>query len=422
MANTHARTADYGGASLYLLRWLRSACVVLFGALATAEAGHAQTLTVHPRDLLDGEPDAFAALLEVSRPAPVSAEDMGKILKALPSQGEVTDLGFLAQQKVNAVRELLAATRRGWYEIKVVDLPQAVIALHARAVVLISVPAVTLLKAAELQALAAHEIGHEYVWAEWTRAHQHVDHERLKELELVCDAIAAVTLRQLGMDPSSTIDGIAKVTRFNRERFGAATNEKSYPTLAERRAFAHQLQRWLRDWNSGARSLQGGNWVTLTTQTASAAAEERKQPGLPPNVEVALEFRDLLKAMWRLSPSFREQCRRLESFPQVRVRVLSDDMPRAGASAARSALHSRGGRLVTAEIYVNRSSNPTNLAELIAHEIEHVLEQLDGVDLRSESGKGAVWKTDDNAFETRRAIEAGRRVGREVAGIDRGKD
>jgi len=120
-------------------------------------------------------------------------EDMGAILRGLPPEGEVTKLGAPAQRKVDAVRRLLTATRRDWYEIKVIDVPQAAIGLHARAVVLISAPAITLVNAAELQALAAHEIAHEYVWTEWNRAHEHADQERLRELELVCDAIAAVT-------------------------------------------------------------------------------------------------------------------------------------------------------------------------------------------------------------------------------------
>lgn len=43
-----------------------------------------------------------------------------------------------------------------------------------------------------------------------------------------------------------------------------------------------------------------------------------------------------------------------------------------------------------------------------------MLEQLEGTDLRAQAGNGVVWKTADNAFETRRAIEMGRRVAREV--------
>ena len=78
-----------------------------------------------------GEPAAFMELLEAARPAPVSREDLGAILRALPPEGEVTKLGAPAQQKVDAVRQMLKSTQRDWYEIKVIDLPQAAVALHA---------------------------------------------------------------------------------------------------------------------------------------------------------------------------------------------------------------------------------------------------------------------------------------------------
>ena len=248
MAYIQARPPEGGGVSLYLLRRFGSAAVVGLFLLSTGVIVHGQMLAFgNPRDLLMDEPAAFIELLEAARPAPVSREDMGAILRALPPAGEVTELGAPTQRKVDAVRLLLTATRRDWYEIKVIDLPQAGMALHARAVVLIPAPTIALLSAAELQAMVAHEIGHEYVWTEWHRAHQRADQERLKELELVCDAIAAVTLRQLGMDPSKVIDAIEKVAQFNRQRFGSAINEKSYPTVAERRAFVRQIQRWLRD-------------------------------------------------------------------------------------------------------------------------------------------------------------------------------
>jgi hypothetical protein len=238
---------DRGGVSRYLLRWSRAAAVVVeLVLLSTGVTAYGQTLSFrNRRDLLMGGPAAFIELLEAARPAPLSREDMGAVLRALPAEGEVTRLGALAQEKVDAVRQLLTSTRRDWYEIKVIDLPQAAVALHARAVVLISAPAVTLLDAAELQALAAHEIGHEYLWTEWNRAHQDADQERLKELELVCDATAIVILRGLGKDPSRLVDALEKISRFNRERFGAAINETNYPTVAERRAFARQIGRWL---------------------------------------------------------------------------------------------------------------------------------------------------------------------------------
>ena len=54
-------------------------------------------------------------------------------------------------------------------------------------------------------------------------------------------AIAIVTLHGLGMDVSRLMSGVQKISRFNRERFGTANNEKDYPTLAERQAFARAM-------------------------------------------------------------------------------------------------------------------------------------------------------------------------------------
>ncbi len=70
------------------------------------------------------------------------------------------------------------------------------------------------------------------------------------------------------------------------------------------------------------------------------------------------------------------------------------------------------GVLVSVDIHLTRIEDPV---ELIAHEIEHVVEQLDEIDLGVYVGSGNVWKREDGAFETRRAIEVGRRVAHDVS-------
>jgi predicted Zn-dependent protease len=193
-------------------------------------------------DLLATDSNAIVRFLETARPAPVSAEEKARILSTLPLDGEVTDLSASARQKIAALTELLRVTgRESVYEIKVIDVPQAAIGLHARAVILVSEAALTLLDADELQASLAHEMGHGYVWTERERAFQLGDHKRLKDLELVCDAIAIVTLHGLGMDVSRLMSGVERTSRFNRERFGTANNERDYPILAERQAFARAM-------------------------------------------------------------------------------------------------------------------------------------------------------------------------------------
>ena len=79
--------------------------------------------------------------------------------------------------------------------------------------------------------------------------------------------------------------------------------------------------------------------------------------------------------------------------------VLIENRPGRSLSLhARTVLAHQGGTLVSARVYLKPG---LDAAELIAHEVEHILEQLDGVDLKTQAG--AVWKTDDGAFETRHA-------------------
>src|SRR5262245_5907837 len=201
------------------------ASVFLFGASPSQSAREAVPLATS-QDLLATDPNSITRFLETARPAPVSAEEKTRVLSTLPLDGEVTEISGPARQKLAALTGVLRATgRESVYEIKVIDVPQAAIGLHARAVLLISEAALTLLDAGELQALLAHEIAHEYMWTERERAFQRADRSRLKDLELLCDGIAIVMLHGLGIDVSRLMAGVRRISRFNRERFGTANNE-----------------------------------------------------------------------------------------------------------------------------------------------------------------------------------------------------
>jgi hypothetical protein len=52
--------------------------------------------------------------------------------------------------------------------------------------------------------------------------------------------------------------------------------------------------------------------------------------------------------------------------------------------------------------------------ELIGHELEHLIEQLDGVDLAAHIARRVARRTDAGHYETQRAIQVGRRVAKEV--------
>lgn len=151
-------------------------------------------------------------------------------------------------------------------------------------------------------------------------------------------------------------------------------------------------------------------WASL-----SAARPDQSRP--PANLRVASALRVVVDAMWQASPTFRRQCRRLSAEPSLLVTLSrANQSPDGSYANAWTALTFKEKMAVAAQVNINSDSN---VAELIAHELEHILEQLDGVDLQAQAGNGVVWKSGKASFETRRAIEAGRRVAREI--VDGGK-
>lgn len=174
--------------------------------------------------------------LDACRPTPVSAVEKAAVLRSLPTEGAMMQLGASERRKLDAMSRVLRANARdSVYDIKVITVPQAWTGLYEKAVVLISRQTLALLSSEELQALVAHEIGHGYVWRQYADAKSHKDTKRLRELELVCDAIAIRALAREGVSPHRLQTANEKVYRYNHERFGVALNEGSYPSTKERR-------------------------------------------------------------------------------------------------------------------------------------------------------------------------------------------
>lgn len=135
---------------------------------------------------------------------------------------------------------------------------------------------------------------------------------------------------------------------------------------------------------------------------------------LPANLEIADMYRSHVESMLRRSPTFRRQCRRLANAPGLTVVLRQFLMrPPDRVRAQTSFGTDRDGRLLA--IVDLRALE--NHVELIAHEIEHVIEQLDGVDLRARAslpGTGVRLCEGGGAFETIRATRAGLAVAEEV--------
>jgi hypothetical protein len=202
-----------------------------------------------PRTLLDAllptNPDCFLLRIRESWPPPVSPGFKELVLRSLPKEGEVDVLSKYQQMKVAAVEQILGVLgRSGIYEIKIIRVEPAFLGLHARVVLLISESALDLHDTGELQALVAHEMGHEYTWEEYHRARTQDDCRSLRHLELLCDAIAILVLRQAGVDPGRLAIALEKQTTYNQLRFGFAQDQDQYPDLGVRKKFVHAVSAW----------------------------------------------------------------------------------------------------------------------------------------------------------------------------------
>jgi len=160
----------------------------------------------------------------------------------------------------------------------------------------------------------------------------------------------------------------------------------------------------------------------LTLDVASNAVGVYAEPyaasdgvDAPPNLTVPSTYRKTLELMLERSPMFRRQCLRLASAPQltVVVRMLhpSDSGPRA-----RTAIKREDDDRLVATVHINPLGD---FMELLAHELEHVIEQLDGIDLAAKASlaRTGVRSCADGTFETSRAV----RVGSVVAVQARGR-
>lgn len=112
----------------------------------------------------------------------------------------------------------------------------------------------------------------------------------------------------------------------------------------------------------------------------------------------------LMAEMLTRSDTFRGQVDRLAAASHVVVAIGFGTTSQLGGDSARSQLMLRAGALERAEIWVTPIG--ARSVETISHEIEHVIEGLEGGRL---AGPGVARRL-DGSFETVRAIEIGRLV------------
>lgn len=152
--------------------------------------------------------------------------------------------------------------------------------------------------------------------------------------------------------------------------------------------------------------------VYLDDDTIRDAIPDRPV-AIPGNIEIPRGQQDVVNEMLRRSPTFRAQCSRIASATHLHVVVAKSLLPPPDG-AMTDISRTPDGR-IDADVQVGTLGDMTLL---IAHEFEHIIEQLDGVDLpamAARTGTGVSVNARSGHFETQRAIEAGQRVAREVS-------
>jgi hypothetical protein len=146
------------------------------------------------------------------------------------------------------------------------------------------------------------------------------------------------------------------------------------------------------------------------TAPSTATVCDAQAPSLPASIALQQGLEPIVRWTLQNSPTFRRQCRILAAAPDLSASIRVGRPAPGEQSRARATMRESGDRtIVKIEIL-----EPSDLVELLGHELEHVIEHIDRVDLTAAAKRGEARRLEDGAFETLRAIAAGQKVSGEV--------
>jgi hypothetical protein len=143
-----------------------------------------------------------------------------------------------------------------------------------------------------------------------------------------------------------------------------------------------------------------------SSQPAEKSAEVRLWPC---RLVVRPTLLGVIEEGWKRSPTLRQQC---EDLGAARAVIVLAWGKTDSQSHATTEIQRDSGGVVAARVTIPPVHNAL---ELVAHELEHVLETVRGVDHEAESRRqrSGVWRA-FGGFETGGAIESGRQVWKEA--------
>lgn len=157
-------------------------------------------------------------------------------------------------------------------------------------------------------------------------------------------------------------------------------------------------------------ALLAGAVITAFDKTAGATEEAVHAVRLPSKVVTTDDLREDIESLAALSPTIGRQLAVIAGAP-ARVEVLVSGAPLLGFSRAETTISRYESGFIMAVVVIPPGFD---FVELLAHELEHVVEQIEGVDLEALARTHQASLNAGGVFETARARDAGRAAAAEV--------
>ena len=150
----------------------------------------------------------------------------------------------------------------------------------------------------------------------------------------------------------------------------------------------------------------------------AAFSNPARTVALPSNIILDRDLESIVAMMIDRSPTFRAQLEYLGGIRRLQARiVLRGPRTPIGQTQCRADAVLKRYQYGRIEAVV-RVSSAADAPELIAHELEHVREYVEGMNFRYHAARlNDVWEWRTGHYETTRAIQKGRRVAEEVKTI-----
>ena len=173
------------------------------------------------------------------RPKALTADEK-KILKAygfdlISKDTEINDPTLLGELYQKTQRVLEFHHRAGIVEYLLFKNHDPVLMTKAGAFIAISNRALKIVKDDEaLSGIIAHELSHEYFALQFLQATNAHDCEKLRIIELMCDALGTITMLKLNMNPDKYTEALQKIIRNSKASEQLNDGSREMPSLQTR--------------------------------------------------------------------------------------------------------------------------------------------------------------------------------------------